>query len=1347
MAKQAKIEDIMIPIFDGACYSSWKLRLTTLLEYKECHEPAIVLKNETTDAAWKKKDLKARTIIMSTISDKQLEYITECKTAYEMIKKFDKIYLTQSTAMQIICRGKIEDIKLSNYNTIEDFFVDFEKTINEFKMAGGKINEPEKLRYLLRALPPSYSYIGDFLDVIPEEQRTVDYVQSKIKEKNMATNDTEKKNNVSTFTTKTKVQCFTCGKIGHLQKDCWHNQRNYQGPQSYQGHQNYQGRYQSGRGHRGVQRSFNRGGFYRGRSRGRGQGHPKSEQATNSSSESWSTQVCNPEVNQVSWSPDEGEYSNNSKIIWLLDSGCTDHIINDDTYFHNYIDLITPVDVKLPDGKVLKATKIGTVKIYFRNYYNEKHVDLQNVYFVKEIKQNLLSMSKITKNCTIVAKDEHAKIYNQYRELIGVADKINNLYRLKSFVSNNCENERYVNSLTLTHKEKWHRALGHVNFQYLNKLINNKLVEGLPDKIESTEMKCSNCIQSKMANVPFANNRTKTTEILELIHTDLNGPHNTIGYGGEKYFLTFIDDYSKCTRIFCIKSKSETASCFIEFVNLVENKFNKRVKKLQCDNGKEYLNKEIYDFIRQKGIELLPCPPYVHELNGVAERYNRSAMDIGRCLMREAKIHRRYWPEAIKTAAYLKNRTIANTVENKTPYEIFFGMKPNVEHLKIYGSRVFVRVPEVLRKSKWDDKAQQGILVGYNENSYRVLLNNRIISARHVQVIEDCSTLICLEKLDDQISKELDDKKMKNLEMKNVSNNNLKNDSESDDSYVDVEDTNLSNNSINEHVHSDDLNVNSNKHDEVEVSKRKRFPVSRYGNPVSHCIYVNYIDANTPSTFEEAMNSDEHKHWQIAMDSEINSLNKNNTWHIVDTPKDKKVLDVKWVFKRKSDKDYKARLVVKGFQQKENIENVYSPVGKMQTLKILLSYSCKNNLCIEQMDVETAFLNGHVKSEVYVNQPEGYETGDNKVYKLQKALYGLKESPRVWYDCFDKFIKKLNFIRSNYDYCLYVNQANKDPIYILIFVDDMLICCKDKNKIDEVKTSLMKRFAIKDLGKIKTYIGIDIEYNDNKNIMTLSQTKYIESLAAKYDLENARLYDTPMETNLKLEQASEIDENIKYRNIIGELLYISTGTRPDVAYSINYLSRYQSCYNQTHYKYAMRVLKYLYKTKDLKLTYSDNVDCEILDCMVDSDYAGDNVDRKSTSGFIIRLFGNLIFWKTHKQNTVTKCSTFAEYIAMSEAVTEVLFIRNLLSESFNVKFYEPIKLYEDNTGAIAIAKYGNFTKNSKHIEVQYHYINENYEKKIIDIVKIDTKFNLADMLTKSLDKAKFLRNRLELRLI
>lgn len=176
------------------------------------------------------------------------------------------------------------------------------------------------------------------------------------------------------------------------------------------------------------------------------------------------------------------------------------------------------------------------------------------------------------------------------------------------------------------------------------------------------------------------------------------------------------------------------------------------------------------------------------------------------------------------------------------------------------------------------------------------------------------------------------------------------------------------------------------------VSSRKKNPVNRFGNPITHYIYVNYVDASVPNTFEEAINSRE---WRKAMNSEIESLIKNNTWTVVYKPKDKKIIDAKWIYKKKNDNTYKARLVVKGFQQREYIENVYSPVSKMQTFKILLSYCCVNNLFIEQMDVETAFLNGTIKSEVYINEPLGYETGQNKVCKLQKSLYGLRESPRA----------------------------------------------------------------------------------------------------------------------------------------------------------------------------------------------------------------------------------------------------------------------------------------------------------------------------------------------------------------
>jgi hypothetical protein len=284
---------------------------------------------------------------------------------------------------------------------------------------------------------------------------------------------------------------------------------------------------------------------------------------------------------------------------------------------------------------------------------------------------------------------------------------------------------------------------------------------------------------------------------------------------------------------------------------------------------------------------------------------------------------------------------------------------------------------------------------------------------------------------------------------------------------------------------------------------------------------------------------------------------------------------------------------------------------------------------------------------------------------------------------------------------------------------------------------------MKDLGRVKNYIGIDIEYNYNKNgknIMTLSQKNYIESLATKYQIENAKLYNTPMETNLKLEPANKLNDNIKFRNLIGELLYISSGTRPDISFSVNYLSRFQNSYDETHFKYAIRILKYLYLTRNLNLTYTNDKTIDVMDCFVDADWAGDTMDRKSTTGFVIRLFGNTVFWKSHKQNSVTKSSTFAEYVALSESVTEINFICGIL-KTFNIKLSKPIKIYEDNSGALTIAKNGNFSKNSKHIEVHYHYVNENYLNKIIDIVKVDSENNVADILTKSLCKLKFTKFR------
>jgi len=246
-----------------------------------------------------------------------------------------------------------------------------------------------------------------------------------------------------------------------------------------------------------------------------------------------------------------------------------------------------------------------------------------------------------------------------------------------------------------------------------------------------------------MPNLKFENQRERTNELLDIIHIDLNRPHNTAGNNGEKYILTFIDDYSKATRLYTIKSRTEVYECFFEFINTVENITDKKIKRSRCDNEKEkeYVNKDISRLAREKGIILLLCPPYVHQLNSTAERYNRSIMDTTRCVLSEAKINRRFWPEIIKKATYLKNRMLVNTIEKKTPYEILTGKKPNIKNLRIHGSRVFLKVQEEKRKSKWDRKADLGILLGYENVGYRVLIN-KVITARHVDIVEEDVNLI-----------------------------------------------------------------------------------------------------------------------------------------------------------------------------------------------------------------------------------------------------------------------------------------------------------------------------------------------------------------------------------------------------------------------------------------------------------------------------------------------------------------------------------------------------------------------------------------------------------------------------
>ncbi|CAD7094238.1 unnamed protein product [Hermetia illucens] len=495
----------------------------------------------------------------------------------------------------------------------------------------------------------------------------------------------------------------------------------------------------------------------------------------NEDSCAWITRVdCNSTYNSKS------DNNGCNEIKWILDSGCTDHIINNDKYFENFKILEKPVNVYLGDNSYVKATKIGNVISYFNVYGKKVKIEMKNVFYVENMHSNLVSYSKITENNKIISE-------------------------------------------------------GHANFKYLNISSKNQLLKGLPKELNNEFMKCKICIENKMHNIPFKNNRYHAREILEIVHTDVCGPFQTIGFKKEEYFISFIDDYSKIARVYTIKSKAEVYDSFVQYVNECENLTGKRVKILRCDNAKEYLSKNMYSFAREKGIIIKPCPPYVHQLNGVAESFNRRILNLARCLLQEAQIHKKYWPEIVCAATYLKNRTLTNTVEKKTLYEIFFGRKPDVSNLKLYGSKDFVRIPEQKRKSKWDKMAEMGILVGYSENGYRILINGSITVARNIEIVEQGEKCIGLN------FNESDDK---NFEIdENSENESL--------------DETFESNGENSEIHDNENKLKIPRRSERIKSCPERF--DEYKMYAKNSIFAKCCRVDIPYTFEEAINSEESK--------------------------------------------------------------------------------------------------------------------------------------------------------------------------------------------------------------------------------------------------------------------------------------------------------------------------------------------------------------------------------------------------------------------------------------------------------------------------------------------------------
>lgn len=533
---------------------------------------------------------------------------------------------------------------------------------------------------------------------------------------------------------------------------------------------------------------------------------------------------------------------------------------------------------------------------------------------------------------------------------------------------------------------------------------------------------------------------------------------------------------------------------------------------------------------------------------------------------------------------------------------------------------------------------------------------------------------------------------------------------------------------------------------------------SRYGidegeNDAHFALSTMEFVENEPRTIAEAKQRDDWLEWEKAINEEYPSLIKNNTWTECELPRGRKSISCKWVFKVKRNSDgsidkFKARLCARGFSQQHGFDynETYAPVAKLTTLRILLSIATRFDLKVHQMDVKGAFLNGELSEDIFMELPDGFKKG-NTVCKLNKSLYGLKQASFSWNQKFNGFMLKIGFNRCVKDRCLYVKIINDIKCYVLLYVDDLLIVCSDQRIIDTIKGLLHKEFDMTDIGKAKTYLGVHIEQDETNGTIILSQKRYFEDVIRKFGMNDCRPAATPMEKGLNLKRGDPKNlPNIPYRELIGCLTYATITTRPDICVAVNYFSRFQSYYTNEHFTHAKRILRYLKGTMDMKMVYRKHENAELQVGFFDADFGNDINDRKSVSGFVFKVFNNTVSWASRKQDTVAHSSTEAELVSLSNGICEANWMAMLLGE-MGFPRTKPTIIYEDNKSTQCYAEGSGNSKRLKHIEIKYHSVIDEVEQKRIQLQFKPSGDQLADIMTKGLDRTLFTKHRKDLNLI
>ena len=987
---------------------------------------------------------------------------------------------------------------------------------------------------------------------------------------------------------------------------------------------------------------------------------------------------------------------------WWVDTGANIHVCSDVSLFSSYQEQ-RGCSLLMGNGTHAAVLGVGTINLKFTS---GKIVQLKNVQHVPSIKKNLVSGSLLCRDGFRLVFESNKCVVSKYGTFVGKGYESGGLFRFS--LMDSCD--KIVNHVRNDDESNvWHSRLCHINVGCMTRLASLKLIPKI-DLVKGS--KCHACVQAKQPRKPHkAVKEARNLAPLDLIHSDLCEMNGVLTKGGKKYFMTLIDDSTRFCYVYLLKTKDEAMHYFKIYKAEVENQLERKIKRLRSDRGGEYFSHEFDSFCEEHGIIHERTPPYSPQSNGIAERKNRTLTDLVNAMLDTAGLSNEWWGEAILTACHVLNRVPTKNKE-VTPFEEWEKKRLTLSYLRTWGCLAKVNVP-IVKKRKLGPKTVDCVFLGYALHSvgYRFLVvSSGVPDMRVGAVIESRDATF--------------------FENEFPMRGNVPSTSSQKPVDSPVAPT--------EHLEQTCVeNPEEDNSGATRKSKRQR-TVKSFGDD-----FTIYLVDDTPSTIVEAYSSPDTDYWKEAVRSEMDSIMTNGTWEIVDRPYGCKPVGCKWVFKKKLRPDgtiekYKARLVAKGYTQKEGEDffDTYSPVARLTTIRVLLALAASHGLFVHQMDVKTAFLNGELDEEIYMDQPDGFvvEGQEGKVCKLLKSLYGLKQAPKQWHEKFDKTMTSAGFVANEADKCVYYRYGGGEGVILCLYVDDILIFGTSLNVIEEVKDFLSKSFDMKDLGVADVILNIKLLRGENGGV-TLVQTHYVEKVLSRFGYSDCKPVSTPYDPSVILRKNRRImRDQLRYSQIIGSLMYLASATRPDISFAVSKLSRFVSNPGDDHWRALERVLRYLKGTSSFGIHYTGYP--KVLEGYCDANWISDADELKATSGYTFTLGGGAVSWKSCKQTILTRSTMEAELAALDTATVEAEWLRELLMDLPVVEKPVPaISMNCDNqTVIIKINSSKDNMKTTRHVKRRLKSVRKLRNSGVIALDYVHTSKNLADQFTKGLSR-------------